>query len=918
MADLKTILFTDIVGSVDLKSEMPGLSDLERDQAFIAQVLTPHRERIERELAALGGRVVSTAGDGHFLVFSDTISAARWAIGIERSHRDEPIRTPRGKVVFVRISMHVGIPQIDPRDPNNFIGKPVDYAARLSDYATGGQILVSRSIVAVLEDAGMDGVSFHNHGRWDLKGIGRVEVFEMVYDRSGPHQMRAHPRENYPRQWTVLPPTMGLTEFRDSWRSGAKPHATASRSMSGRPSTDVAPLRLGNYELEERLGTGGMGDVYKARHTQFGRVRAVKVIKQQFVDNGQDEVIRRFYQEIKAVGGLDHPNIVVAIDSSAPSDSVHYLVMEYIEGVGADELVARYGPLAVADACEIARQAARGLAYIHQHGMVHRDVKPSNLMLALVQKEELASDAQPQTAGEQAVVKILDLGLALLVGDDQQRLTVFDARAMGTAMYMSPEQWKTTSVDIRADIYSLGCTLYHLLAGKPPFWHSDLKPEKAHEREKLPPIEREPRIPRELFEILQRMTAKNPKDRYQDPAEVAAVLAPFAQGNEVAALLKETLDETSDSTTRGSMRSDTMLAKSAESDTLARSSPIRSRQSGITPQARQRISRISKAVLLIAAVCGIGWLAMLATGRRESAHEAVEARQRALQVAAQFASSEILKEINRRFDILSKLASENELRQQMIRISEKPTDESLWKRLEDWLGAQKADHAKDAASDSWFINDARGVQVARSPRSEATRGENFAHRDYFSGLGTNLPPETKNVKPLKAPHLSAVYRSTSTGHLKVAFSVPIENGKKGKQREVIGILAMTVDCGAFSVLEKKLPKGLEVVLIDMRASTIDGPARRGLILHHQKEHVFGKNAPPPWIGNEVLTRIEDLLKNTETEKAEHGAIMADYQDDALTGGKLYSGALETLVDKQEDVVRESNWVVLVQEPMKSG
>src|SRR3990172_7765072 len=103
MAELRTFLFTDIVGSVNLKREMPGHSDTDRDQAFIERVLTPHRARIERDLAALGGRVVSTAGDGHFLVFGDTISAARWAIGIQRSHRDEPILTPQGQAVSVRI-----------------------------------------------------------------------------------------------------------------------------------------------------------------------------------------------------------------------------------------------------------------------------------------------------------------------------------------------------------------------------------------------------------------------------------------------------------------------------------------------------------------------------------------------------------------------------------------------------------------------------------------------------------------------------------------------------------------------------------------------------------------------------------------------------------------------------------------------
>jgi class 3 adenylate cyclase len=256
MAELKTFLFTDIVGSVELKREMPGTSDAERDQAFIEQILSPHRARIERDLATLGGRVVSTAGDGHFLVFSDTIHAARWAIGIEVSHRDEPIRTPAGAPVAVRVSIHIGIPQIDPRDANNFVGKPVDYAARLNDYATGGQILVSRSVVAVLEDAGMDGVSFHLHGRRDLKGIGLVDVYELVYDATGPRKMRPQPQKNPSREWTVIPATIGLTEF----------HARSSGSSdvvlaSAPPST--APKKLGNYELLERLGGGGMGDVYR-------------------------------------------------------------------------------------------------------------------------------------------------------------------------------------------------------------------------------------------------------------------------------------------------------------------------------------------------------------------------------------------------------------------------------------------------------------------------------------------------------------------------------------------------------------------------------------------------------------------------------------------------------------------------------
>jgi serine/threonine protein kinase/class 3 adenylate cyclase len=919
MAELLTMLFTDIVRSVDLKGEMPGHSDAERDLAFIEQILMPHRQRIDQRLADLGGRVVSTAGDGHFLVFSDTISAARWAVAIQRSHLDKPIRTPRGNNVEVRISLHLGTPQIDPHDPNNFIGKPVDYAARLSDYATGGQILASRSIVAVLEDAGMDGVSFHNHGRRELKGIGKVEVFEVVYDVAGPHPMRPQPRESFERQWTVLPATMGLTEFRDPpYREPSVKPQAAGRSTGGGPATDVVPARLGNYELEQRLGSGGMGDVFRARHSQFGRVRAVKVIKQQFVDAGHDEIIRRFYQEIKAVGALEHPNIVVAIDSSAPTDAVHYLVMEYIDGVAADELVARRGPLAVAEACEVARQAARGLAYIHQHGMVHRDIKPSNLMLTLVRGEAAGHDsnAAKTSAPEQAVVKILDLGLALLVGDDQQRLTVFDNRAMGTAMYMSPEQWKTSSVDIRADIYSLGCTLYHLLAGKPPFWESDLKPEKAHEREELPPVVGGSEIPQPLWEIMRRMTAKNSAERFSTPAEVVAALAPFAQGNRLADVVRGVVGGSPRLRTEPIAKTETLVARSAESDTRTHTAPSWTAPQ-LSPVARKKMRSVATAAFTLLAVAAIGWLAWQATSRRESAEEALLARQRTLQVAAKFAASEIVKEIKLRFETLTRIAADSELQQQLVEIKNRPNDLALWKRLDEWLGARKADSDGRVASDSWFINDVRGVQVARSPRSERSGGESFAHRDYFHGRGADLPADTKDLKPIASPHLSAVYRSTSTGHLKVAFSVPIENGKKGQAREIVGVLAMSVDLGAFNVLERELPTGHEVVLIDLREATIDGETRRGLILHHQSAKPYREGQPPPWVGTELLARIDKLLQEAQAAGSDRGAVLSAYRDDALTNGKLYWGAIEPVVDRRpEEAALDIRWLVLVEEPVK--
>ncbi|MEX2172353.1 MAG: protein kinase [Pirellulales bacterium] len=898
MSELITFVFTDIVGSVDLKRQMPGRSDMERDEAYVAQILTPHRERIESDLARLGGRVVSTAGDGHFLVFRDTTRAARWTVGVEESHRDAALRTPGGAAVAVRMSLHVGVPQQDPADPDNFIGKAVDYAARLNDYATGGQILLSRSAVAILEDAGLDGVRFHRHGRRELRGIGPVEVHELVYDAAGARPTRSTPRDERPREWTVLPATQGLTEF------------AAGR---GRAQVAAPPMRkIGNYELDTLLGSGGMGDVYKARHAQFGRARAVKIIKSHFVEGGQHEVIRRFYQEIKAVGQLEHPNVVVAIDSSTPNDSTHYLVMEFVDGVSAEQLIAEHGPLRATDACEIARQAAVGLQYIHQQGMVHRDIKPSNLMLTLVEPTALSGATPPLSeaaALQVPVVKILDLGLALLVGDDQQRLTRVDHRAMGTGMYMSPEQWRTTSVDIRADIYSLGCTLYHLLAGRPPFFDSDLRPEKAHEKSAVPPIvDREP-LPRGLWEVLQRMLAKRPEDRYATPAEVAAALAPFTADHHLAELVEKHRRLGAGDPTRHNAEAETQARTHRDSETREGSSP-RPAPSWIDAPT-SRWWRLAAVLGLLAAVGVATWLANLARERR---HSLVESRRSTLVTSARYAADAVARQISDRFELLQRLSDDNELRAAMTAVDADPDNEQFWKPVQDWVMRQKSAHDEEIAAESWFVTDRRGVQIARSPESESI-GQRYAHRDYFHGRGAMyVPPADGEAAPIAGPHQSAVYSSTTTKALKVAFSVPVTDGTK-QNPQVLGVLAMSVDLGEFNVLEEKLQRPLEVVLVDLRQDNVEATGQRGLLLHHRELDRYQSSAHPLRLTPDLLEEIDTQLSASRTRTESTKWIVENYLDLLQRNDTLYWGAVEPVVIAGRNLPSETKWLVMVQEPV---
>ena len=277
-------------------------------------------------------------------------------------------------------------------------------------------------------------------------------------------------------------------------------------------------LVLGTYRLLERLGEGGMGHVYKALHLPMNRIVALKVVKPNML--ADPVALKRFRREIQAAAKLSHPNIITVFDA-AEAGGVHYLAMEYVDGTDFASLVRDGGPMPVAAACDYVRQAALGLGHAHEHGIVHRDVKPSNLLVT--------------RTGPAGVVKVLDLGLARplsLETDDSQSasaLTV-DGVVVGTPDFMAPEQAKNShAVDLRADLYSLGCTFYYILTARLPFPAGNVIDKLIkHQLEDPYPLELiRADVPGALFPVLHRLMAKKPGDRYQSGAEVASALEPF-------------------------------------------------------------------------------------------------------------------------------------------------------------------------------------------------------------------------------------------------------------------------------------------------------------------------------------------------------------------------------------------------------
>lgn len=278
---------------------------------------------------------------------------------------------------------------------------------------------------------------------------------------------------------------------------------------------------LGQYELLEELGAGGMGRVYKAQHCHLGKIVAVKVLSEEFSSDPRD--VARFRREMKAVGALNHPNIVRATDAGQ-SGKTHFLVMDYEDGIDLQKLLEAHGKLPLVLACEFVRQACDALEYARQRGRVHRDIKPGNLMVCRDRR-----------------VKVLDFGLARLLQQESSPQNAEgpisqEGQVLGTPDYLSPEQATgKRELDIRSDIYSLGCTFYALLAGRPPFEGANdrgpIGKMWAHVKQEAPPIETfVPELPAEIAGLIRGMMAKKPEDRYQTPGEVGFLLQSFLKG----------------------------------------------------------------------------------------------------------------------------------------------------------------------------------------------------------------------------------------------------------------------------------------------------------------------------------------------------------------------------------------------------
>jgi serine/threonine-protein kinase len=306
------------------------------------------------------------------------------------------------------------------------------------------------------------------------------------------------------------------------------PLASESASIRGRDPL-IGRVLGGRYRLEERLGQGGMGTVYRALHTLMDKQVALKILRAEMATDA--EAVARFHREARSASRLDHDHCIRVMDFGQSDDGLLFLVMELLDGVSLGHVVRR-GPVPAARAAAIGVAVAEALAHAHEQGIIHRDLKPDNVFLA-------------RRSRGRELVKVLDFGLAKLIADAALGPSITrDGTVFGTPEYMAPEQAEGEKLDGRTDVYALGIILYQLVTGDVPFRASNfvaLLTKQVGEKP-LPPCERRPDldIPRGLEEVILTCLAKKAHDRYSSAEAVAEALEPFASADQSQLMLLPT------------------------------------------------------------------------------------------------------------------------------------------------------------------------------------------------------------------------------------------------------------------------------------------------------------------------------------------------------------------------------------------
>ena len=541
-----------------------------------------------------------------------------------------------------------------------------------------------------------------------------------------------------------------------------------------------------------------------------------------------------------------------------------YFVMEYLEqGSLADRLNA--GPLPVEEAVELFREIAVGLVHAHGKGILHCDLKPANVLLD--------QDGKPRLA---------DFG--------QSRLSHEQTPSLGTLFYMAPEQADMQAVpDARWDVYALGALLHCMLTGRPP--HRDepaaaelqqpgtLEEQLARYRkliEQAPsPREhrRQPGVDRELAEIVSRCLAPDPKRRYPNPQ---------------AAL-----------------------------DALRARASRRARRPLLV------MGALGPFVLLIVMAL-FGWDAFETTVG-ESRDAILGRAMESDRFAAQFVAATVARSIDHRWHVLEHAATDPEFRQLVEQLAGAPADAPDRQRLEELLALLQSRRTNTEAA-SWFVADAAGRQIARSPRLAQTLNEDFSYRDYFHGQGRELPRGTSGLKPIEAPHLSCVFLSEASGERTVALSVPIWDGDDPQTRRVIGVLGQAVGLGHFAELRADERSGREQIAVLVDSKPDDSGSKGAILEHPEMQDVLKRpsdGATELHVDDKTVEKIESLrvLRREREESEEHPreanelACNIDYRDPA---GGQFAGRFLAAIEPVEVTTRplpsrDTGWAILVEE-----